>query len=260
MPRYTLHLLVLLLVAPLAGCELILPSTPDSSMRYGRATAVGDGIARSFVRLSAEGAPEAVGVVLTEAALQGLSEDHGDHGANSSLLRLPIAVAPYDHIALDWNPHGHEPEGLFTLPHFDLHFYMESETERATWMPSDPQWEEKVNRAPASAYVPAGFAPTPGGVPMMGAHWIDTSDPTYAPGGLFEEVFLWGAYDGEIVFAEPMITKAFLEARTEVDEALAQPAAWQRDGYYPTRYVVRYDHAKKEYIIALEGLTYRTAS
>lgn len=251
-----LTLLALLFVA-VSGCDTTDDS--DAGTRYGPAADVGDGTARVFVRTNDAGDPEALGVVLTAAALNDLPA-HGDHESNMLVLRLPLDVAPFDHVSLDWNPQGHEPEGLFEAPHFDVHFYMESETERATWTPADTQWEQKLGHTPAAAYLPAGFAATPGGVPMMGAHWIDTTDSTYAPGGVFGEVFLWGTYDGRVVFAEPMITKAFLEAHTPVDEALVQPQAWTRTGYYPTRYVVDYDEQRREYVIALEGLTRRTAS
>ena len=254
--------LALVFLLPLAGCDLLGGEDEDGALRYGAATPIGNGVARTFVRLGEGGDPEAIGVILTKEALSGLPA-HGDHSTNSFVLRLPTAAAPFDHVGFDWNPHGHEPEGLFTLPHFDVHFYMETEAERATWLPSDPQWEAKVAQAPASKYVPAGYVPTPGGVPMMGAHWIDTADPTYAPGGSFGEVLLWGSYDGRVVFAEPMITKTFLEAlpaHGDHIETLAQPQAWARSGYYPTRYSVRYDADQQEYVIALEGLTYRSAS
>jgi hypothetical protein len=256
--RFSILLLAFAL-APLVGCD----STDDSAAgtRFGPTADIGDGTARTFVRTNEEGEPEAFGVVLTADALDGLPE-HGNHEENMTVLRLPegVDLAPFDHVSFDWNPHGHEPEGLFTLPHFDVHFYMATEAERMTWMPTDPMWEEKLANVPAATYVPAGFVQIPGGVPMMGSHWLDTTDPTYAPGGTFSEVFLWGSYDGRVTFAEPMITKALLDARTTVDEALAQPQAWARTGHYPTRYVVRYDAEREEYVIALEGLTHRAAS
>jgi hypothetical protein len=54
-----------------------------------------------------------------------------------------------------------------------------------------------------------------------------------------------------------MITRAFLEAKTNITEAIKQPAKYQQPGYYPTKYSVRYDPIKKEYTVALEGLTLR---
>jgi hypothetical protein len=41
-------------------------------------------------------------------------------------LALPKEAAPtaYNHIGIDWNPQGHEPQGIYDKPHFDFHFYM----------------------------------------------------------------------------------------------------------------------------------------
>lgn len=61
-----------------------------------------------------------------------------------------------------------------------------------------------------------------------------------------------------MVFIKPMVNKAFLEAKPNVTAAIKQPAAFQRTGlYYPTNCSVKYDAGKKEYSIALKGLTIR---
>ena len=262
-PLFALALFIALAVA---GCDTS-DDTPDTGPFYGPAVTVGNGTARTYVRLDAGGVPEALGVVLTDAALTGLPDGDGHDGHSHDLmttLRLPAEAAslPFDHVSFDWNPHGHEPEGLFTLPHFDVHFYMIPEAERMTWTPENPAFAEAGVRAPAPQYVPAGFIAPPGSaaVPMMGMHWLDGSDPTYAPGGpTFSEVFLWGSYDGRVVFAEPMITKAFLESGQNVEEALAQPAAFAEAGRYPTRYAVRHVAARGEIEIELGGFVQRTA-
>ena len=36
----------------------------------------------------------------------------------------PLAPEPYRFMMLDWNPQGHQPPGVYTVPHFDFHFYM----------------------------------------------------------------------------------------------------------------------------------------
>ncbi len=257
----SLSALVLLSALLFTGCD---SSSDDAGPFYGSAVTVGDGTARTYVRLDEAGTPEAVGVILTEAALTGLPD--GDEGHDLDLmnvLHFPAEAAGllFDHVSLDWNPHGHEPEGLFTLPHFDVHFYMIPEAERMTWLPTNPAFAEAGVRAPAPQYVPAGFFAPPGSeaVPMMGMHWVDSSDPTYAPGGpSFTEVFIWGSYDGNVVFAEPMITKAFLESHPDHEETLAQPAAYARTGLYPTRYAVRYVAARGEYEIELSGFVQHT--
>jgi hypothetical protein len=257
---HSLSLLSLALsTALLFGCDG--SDTPGAGTTYGTPAALGDGTARSFVRLDANGAPEAVGVVLSEDALAGLPTDTS---AGHTMLNLAIPAAdglPYAFVSVGWNPNGHEPEGLFTVPHFDFHFYTESEAEVMSWMPGMPGWETAAQQ-PEARYIPQGFIADPSGhiVPMMGLHWLDASDATYAPGGPgFTEVFLFGSYGGDLVFAEPMITKAFLETHPNHSETIAQPAAYAADGYYPTRYSVRWDGASRAYVITLEGLGHRTA-
>jgi hypothetical protein len=83
---------------------------------------------------------------------------------------------------LDWNPAGHEPDHVYTLPHFDFHFYKITPAQVMAMMPSDPQWNTKAASLPAANFVPAGYqaahvlANIPAGaaaVPMMGLHWLD---------------------------------------------------------------------------------------
>lgn len=269
--RFLLLLLVAaLLPLALTGCDA---SDDDARTLFGTAVDVGDGTARSYVEMDASGMPAAVGVVLTAAALDGLPDGSGGHAPHEMMHTLPIAAEaraaglPFDHLSLDWNPHGHEPEGLFTVPHFDVHFYMVPEATRSTWTPADPLFRQKGLTMPAAKYVPQGFFTPPGTepVPMMGAHWVDSTDPTYAPGGPgFGEVFIWGSYDGQVVFAEPMITRALLKnlpaSGGAHQESLAQPQAFAKAGRYPTRYSIRYDGGRKEYRIELGGLTQRSAS
>jgi hypothetical protein len=74
---------------------------------------------------------------------------------------------------------------------------------------------------------------------------------------VFTTTFIYGSYDGRLVFAEPMISKSFLETKTNVTELIKLPAKYARNAYYPTKYSVRYDPVTKEYTVALEGMTLR---
>ncbi len=266
---HPLLLLAAALLGPLAGCD---SDTPDGTVLYGDAVTIGDGTARTYVALSDE-TPTAVGVLLSTDALSGLPTAPGGAGHEMDdmhVLPMPAgaraAGVVTEHVSLDWNPHGHEPTGLFTLPHFDVHFYTVSAAERMTWVPTSPDFANGA-RQPTAAYMPAGYVADPSGavIPTMGLHWLDSADPTYAPGGPgFTEVVLWGSYDGEVVFVEPMITKATFEAlRASGDvhtETLAQPASVAKAGYYPTTYSVRYDAEAGAYRIELGGLAHRAAS
>ncbi|WP_412062481.1 DUF5602 domain-containing protein [Rubrivirga sp. IMCC45206] len=254
------HSLLLLAAVGLLACD---GSTPDPGLTVGERASFGDAEARSWVRTAEDGTPTAVGVTFGADALAALLAAHTPsedpmHGMFELPLDLPdVEGLPFDHVTLDWNPQGHEPPGLFDRPHVDVHFYLLSPSQRDAISPADPAWGEKLAAMPDGPFVPTGYVPTPGGVPRMGAHWIDTADPTYAPGGSFTEVLIYGFYDGQMAFVEPMLTNAFVASRAAVDEAIPTPARYPGPGYYPTRYTAAFDAEANEYTVALEGLVYR---
>lgn len=172
-------------------------------------------------------------------------------------LALPkeAASTAYNHIAVDWNPHGHEPQGIYDNPHFDFHFYMinPEERDKITAYGKDCK---NVSKKPAPGYIPEGYVPTPGGVPRMGAHWIDPKAPEFN-GQPFNETFIYGFYGGKMVFVEPMATIAFLETKPEITKELKLSECYPTTAYYPTNYSISYDDTVKEYTLALEGLTLR---
>ena len=159
-------------------------------------------------------------------------------------------------VALDWNPAGHMPPGIYDEPHFDFHFFSATEAQRDAIAPSDPEFAAKGERVPAPDFVPAGYTKLPGAVPLMGAHWADPKSPELN-GELFTRTFLYGTWDGELIFAEPMITKAFLETRPDFRAPIPTPAKHAVPGYYPTGYRVYWNAETKEYRVALTGLVAR---
>jgi len=105
---------------------------------------------------------------------------------------------------LDWNPHGHPPAHIYDKPHFDLHFYMTPETEVMRYMDST-----KMMINPAADYLPANYIGA-NPVPMMGKHWMDATSGELR-GQPFTQTFLYGSYNGQVVFYEPMVTLDFLK-------------------------------------------------
>lgn len=250
--------------AGLAGCAGSAPAD-FVGMQYGEAVALGEGTVRSYVLIE-DGAPVEVGVALSEAALAGLP-GHGGPGAipmpdgNSTYefeLQLPATnPTPFQHVTVDWNPGGHEPPGIYDSPHFDVHFYTISSEARRTIHPGDPQFGEKAARHPSAEYVPSGYAAlVPDAVPMMGLHWFDPASPELN-GSEFTRTFIYGSWDGQMIFLEPMITRAFLETKPDFTAPIPVAAQHAVPGYYPGRYSVRWDEASREYRIALGDLARR---
>ena len=225
----------------------------------GETKQLGAGQVRSWVRLDSSGNPTAIGVTFSEEALSTLPKvpPPGQEGTELS-INLPeqASATPFKHVGFDWNPMGHPPANIYDVPHFDFHFYTitEKERDRITVKGDDVARSLK----PLSAeFIPEGYIYVPdGAVPRMGNHMVNPLSKDLH-NQAFTSTFLYGSYDGRLIFAEPMITKAFLEARINITEAIKQPAKYQQPGYYPTKYSVRYDAAKKEYTVALEGMTLR---
>jgi hypothetical protein len=157
---------------------------------------------------------------------------------------------------VDWNPQGHIPPGIYDKPHFDFHFYLISDIDRnrITAVGEDL---ERAHKAPPEGSMPAGYILPPGTeVPRMGAHAIDPGADEFKEKP-FTKTFIYGFYDGQLIFMEPMVARTYLETRPSVIEPVKVPETYSRHGYYPTRYGVKYDAAQSEYEISLEGLVYR---
>ena len=238
------------------GCNVFPEAGHQAGTYEGPPTSIGQGVARSYVVLDADGKPVAVGIRMSQTALLGLpaEEPAHEHGVEY-LLQLPpqSAGSGYNHIGIDWNPKGHIPEGVYDTAHFDFHFYLigQDDRQKITAVGSDL---ERAHKAPDAAFMPAGYVLPPGTeVPNMGAHAIDPKSDEFT-GKVFTKTFIYGFYDGQLIFLEPMITKAFLETRPNDLVPIAAPKAYAHRGYYPSSYGVRYDESKHEYDISLAGL------
>jgi hypothetical protein len=247
---------------------------------YGAAQALGQGTARTYVTLDNSGRATSLGVALSESAMTGLPQVPMPGMPSAAMLSLAIpaeaAGTGYDHVMLDWNPAGHEPEHVYTHPHFDFHFFQISTAERDAMNPGNPEFGPKSGIFPQAAFVPAGFMaasvlanipPAAAAVPLMGMHWLDTSSPELQPppnNHQFTRTFIYGSFDGRFIFVEPMITKAFIESAKGKEGGYSFPVSVPDKvaitGAYPNAYSVRYDATAQEYRIAIEGLVAKQAT
>ncbi|WP_431271430.1 DUF5602 domain-containing protein [Dankookia sp. P2] len=209
---------------------------------------LGRGTATAWVGLDARGAPVAVGVDLTEAAL----DDLPGHKTGIDLALPPEAgQAGYDHVGLDWEAHGHAPAGVYDVPHFDVHFYRIGVAERDRIVREDPAFEARLARPPAEGIPPPGLR-RGAGTPRMGQHWGIADAVPDQPGRPFEKVMVIGSYDGRLIFLEPMMTRAFLLTRPDVTIPIRAPARAEGRLWWPDAYRVSFRDGV--YRIALTGL------
>lgn len=213
---------------------------------WGEKVKLGRGYAMTFVEVE-ENIPQSLGVALSHHALTDLP-----HEMTELELPLPpkVDLPPYEHVTLDWNPHGHVPENIYTLPHFDVHFYFISNETRNSITCMNEDAANCLKAPPASA-IPANYAPTPAGEPKMGWHWIDTLAPEFN-GGTFTHTYIYGYYKGEIIFLEPMVTLDYLKSNQTNHTTVRLPSQFSDpEGYYPQRYKISFDNKNKLHKIML---------
>ena len=218
---------------------------PQLTELDGPSVSVGNGSAHAVV-VKRGSTVQSIGIQLTDDALTNLPTTMP---ATEWQLALPSGtdVKPWDHLALDWNPQGHPPPMVYTVPHFDFHFYMISPAAQAAIAGG-----QDATPVPAK-YVPQDYASQVESVPMMGVHWADTLAAEYH-GQPFDHTFIYGFSQGKMVFVEPMVTQAFLQGSTDFSGHVKQPAAFQTPGLYPTAYSVKHDAAHHTVTISLDSL------
>lgn len=264
-------------------------ATSDAAMLYGDARNLGNGNVRVFVETAANGKPKAIGITLSKGALEGLPpkrnttsrcwdldkngriNDHGECEGDYELkLDLPHQWSgrremPFRWIGLNWNPEGHPP-AAWAPPHFDFHFYMVSKAAIkgirvgpcGIFMNCE-DFKRAIREMPPK-YVHREHISVKAAVGEMGNHLIDSKTPELAKvPKKFTHTWIFGAYDADIIFYEPMITRAFLQSNPNLCKNIKQPRAWQISGYYPLGYCTKFDPYSGEHTVSLEGLTFRKA-
>lgn len=248
--------LPIIVMTLILGCAEFTKPGPRAGIYDGPSSDIGGGHAHAYIKIDNDGRPTAIGIKLSESALAGLpAEPPGDADGWEYVLSLPkeAAISGYNHIGIDWNPHGHIPPGVYDKPHFDFHFYLISVEQREK-ITAKGEDLARAHRAPDPELMPEGYIlPEGTEVPRMGAHAIYPKAPEFnkLP---FAKTFIYGFYDGQMIFLEPMMTKAFLETKPNTMDPVKLPMTYSKHAYYPTSYGVKYNANEREYEISLEGL------
>lgn len=230
----------------------------ETGLLMGQVTMMGNGTVRSWVDLDKDYTPRAVGVTFTETALQNLPEVKPGEMAPEFLVSLPKTKAPlaFDHVSVDWNPRGHEPNGIYDKPHFDFHFYMVEPTERSKITLEGDDLKVCTKPVPP-AQMAKGYIQPPGtAIKYMGSHWISPASPELN-GKPFTSTLIYGSYNGEVNFIEPMITLATITSKQTVEADFPAPEKPSKPGWYPTHYRLSYNADRAEYTVELTNFVKR---
>ena len=90
----------------------------------------------------------------------------------------------------------------------------------------------------------------------MGEHWIDSTDPVLS-GQPFEAVLIYGGWDGEVIFVEPMVTRDLLQSHREAGGSLDQPERVAEAVSLPSAWQIGYDAEAGVHLVSIDSLVAR---
>jgi len=249
------------------ACDAVTASAAEA---IGATAPHGQGTVASYAVIADDGTPSEIGVAFSAGALDGLptkrnnyslcfdldgngainetGECEGDYGVD---LPMPAEVTgradiPFAFAKINWNPEGHPP-APWLPPHFDLHFYQipvaavdAIRVGNCGIFIDCEDYERAIKPVPAK-YVHPEHVSVQAAVGRMGDHLIDTLTPEFGnPPQPFTHTWIFGAYDGGIIFHEVMATLSFMALGPDVCAPIKQPQAWEHAGWYPTSYCFRH--------------------
>ena len=278
-----------LLAIASAGATSIGASSAALNRVLGWRASLGDGEVRSFADVGENGAPNAVGIMVSARALAGLPTEPSDRHhctdrdgdgvtaqtsecipTHELVVPLPDAVTgrsdtPFKWALVNWNMLGHIPSGVYDVPHFDVHFYMTPIEE--VFAIGDgtcgPEFVDCDDFATAKTPLADGlmhpdFKDVDAIVPAMGNHLIDLTGAEFN-GEPFTRTWIYGMFDGRVTFYEEMVALAYLQGKPDSCLPIKSPEAVDVAGYYPTERCIRYDAGADAYLVSMERFVYREA-
>lgn len=280
-------------VAASLGLLLFLASAvllENNPRRVGGAIAeIGDGWVETYSEIDDQGIPSAIGITLSKEALNNLPHDMGDghrcadfdnNGSidkqteclpwHERILPLPSDISrnkdiPFKWVLMNWNPHGHMPEGVWNTPHFDVHFYMEPIENIFALMPGPcgpekmrcDQYELAIKPVPAN-FIHKDYIDVGAAAPAMGNHLVDTSAPEFH-GAPFTRSWIYGAFDGRIIFYEEMLSLSYLTSRPNECYPIKTTPEVAVSGYYPSQVCTRFNPSDMSVSVSMEEFSFRSA-
>jgi hypothetical protein len=154
----------------------------------------------------------------------------------------------FKHVYLGFLHAGHGPEKIYDVPHFDVHFYTVTTAER---LAMNEKTMEKMSKPALPEFLPTGYFSTVP-VPFMGLHWEDEKAPEFS-GKPFTATMVYGTFDGNLIFQEPMISLDYLKKAQNDVFTIKQPAKFAKSGLYPKEYRVTYNSTEKQFEVSIDN-------
>lgn len=157
-----------------------------------------------------------------------------------------------DHMAINWEAHGHPP-ATFMTGHFDFHFNNLTPTQIDA---IDCEDAAKPARLPAGYTLPDMEIPGLGTlvglcVPRMGMHAMPDADASRTE--TFDASMLIGYYAGVPTFFEPMVSRETLLGRRDFALDVPEVDGLPSGVRYPTAFRADYDEDASAYRLVFTG-------
>lgn len=252
MTRHPTVLLCLFASLALAGCDDT-TDTGAGTRIQGTSSALGGGTVTTWATSDGQGGVTEVGATLPLAVFaatqpQDVSIDFPD---------VVKKTTYFQHLYFNHLPTGHGPPP-YMLPHLDLHFLgIQAATREA--IDCAAEVTPAATLLPPNYVIPSLLPEAQGGtcVPKMGVHAIDVTSPELAPTNpaTFTRTLIFGYHKGDLIFVEPMVTRAFFEARQAFTIPIPKPAKLGRTVRWPSTFEATFDAATNAWSLKMTGFT-----
>lgn len=237
-------------IALFSSCQKTIDMDPQDATYQAASQTLGNGKVYTWTTFTSDKKPSSVGITFTKGAFENLS-----HTSPPKLvLTFPTEAQgqiPFDHLYLDFAHTGHSPAGVYDVPHFDIHFFIQALAERLAIPAYDASTSTRFEKFPDMTYLPSDYVRVPEGEAQMGVHWVYSKAPELT-GGKFTETFVVGSYDGKMTFFEPMVTLDLLTSKPTITKTIPLPSKFAKAGYYPMKYSIKQDG--DNVVVSLENM------
>lgn len=167
-------------------------------------------------------------------------------------MKFPtVPGMPFMWMKLGWEKTGHMPQGVYSVPHWDVHFWFDTQQywEQSVFTPANAgpclgasvELHSQLNKPMPKQCFPTDYANLDAVVFGEGNHLINTKAPEISGGKNFTETFIYGMHDGQITYLEPMVTQSYLLALEQGEHCMpipGIPSEYAKGGWRPTTYCI----------------------
>ena len=209
----------------------------------GKATILGNGHVKAFVKVDESQNLTSIGVRISETALDEIqvTKQH----SFSYLIDLPEVegFAPFDHIALDWIFNEQNSQDIKPT-HLGVQFYTIMLAERLLIT------EDEENPHADAALIPKNYSPSRETKEGAGTYWTDMNIVKNEEIDYNHSV-LYGSHSGELTFVAPTVSIDFLRSKKAIHSSVSSAVELGKTEFSYEEYVVYFDEQTREYIVSI---------